>query len=488
MASTKKQIIDLLRETAHSVFENSEAYLRFLDCAAANYKYCWRDQIAIYAQRPNATACADFKQWNDLGYWIKAGTSGIVLIDDSGMRPTGLRYVYDIADTRKLIGPSVLIWKIKDNQKGSVAKEIQKRFALNTVSSDFSVLLSAWADRVAENRQESWVAELRSAMQTNTEDENRAKEFVLESVRYMLYRRCNLEPESKAYFDVYFANKSRYNHLTEMCILGQASSAAAEEALREIEKAVKHVMREERSRQHGTELQENGRLLSSGTGSTRGTEDREIRVLEEDVPAGTSDGPVHGHDDGGDSERASGRDRSTGKRDDGSAHGADSEGARHRRSAESQRSDGVDRRNEQHPKRRRGNHSRRSDLQLTEQAAGLEQFSLFSEQAQIDKIERAEESKIPSALSFAQSEIEEFSEVSQYITEDEINQAIAYGGGVYGSKGRIFNYFISGPTKEEKEAFLKKEYGIGGRSHALSGAMGSSEEHDGKGMKLEKKD
>lgn len=118
----------------------------------------------------------------------------------------------------------------------------------------------------------------------------------------------------------------------------------------------------------------------------------------------------------------------------------------------------------------------------------MEQFSLFSEQAQIDKIERAEESKIPSALSSAQSEIEEFSEVSQYITEDEINQAIAYGGGVYGSKGRIFNYFISGPTKEEKEAFLKKEYGIGGRSHALSGAMGSSEEHDGKGMKLEKKD
>ena len=117
----------------------------------------------------------------------------------------------------------------------------------------------------------------------------------------------------------------------------------------------------------------------------------------------------------------------------------------------------------------------------------MEQFSLFSEQAQIDKIERAEESKVPSALSFAQSEIEEFSEVSQYITEDEINQAIAYGGGVYGSKGRIFNYFISGPTKEEKEAFLKKEYGIGGRSHALSGAMGSSEAHDGKGMKLEKK-
>ena len=487
MASTKKQIIDLLRETARSVFESSEAYLRFLDCAAANYKYCWQDQIAIYAQRPNATACADFKQWNDLGYWIKGGTSGIVLIDDSGMRPTGLRYVYDIADTRKLIGPSVLIWKIKDNQKGSVAKEIQKRFALNTVSSDFSVLLSAWADRVAENRQESWVAELRSAMETNAEDENRAKEFVFESIRYMLYRRCNLEPENKAYFDVYFANGSRYNQLTEMCVLGQASSAAAEEALREIEKAVKHVMREERSRQHGTELQENGRLLSSGTGSARGTEDREVRVLEENVPAGTSDGPVHGHDDGGDSERASGRDRSTGKRDDGSAHGADSEGARHRRSAESQRSDGVDRRNEQHPKHRRGNHSRRSDLQLTEQAAGLEQFSLFSEQAQIDKIERAEESKIPSALSFAQSEIEEFSEVSQYITEDEINQAIAYGGGVYGSKGRIFNYFISGPTKEEKEAFLKKEYGIGGRSHALSGAMGSSEAHDGKGMKLEKK-
>ena len=221
MASTKKQIIDLLRETARSVFESSEAYLRFLDCAAANYKYCWRDQIAIYAQRPSATACADFKQWNNLGYWIKGGTSGIALINDSGLGSTGLRYVYDVADTRKLNGPSVLIWEVKDNLKGSVTKEIQKRFVLNTVSSDFGVLLSAWADRVAEDRQESWVAELRSAMQTNTEDENKAKEFVLESARYMLYRRCNLEPENKAYFDVYFANESRYNQLTEISILGK---------------------------------------------------------------------------------------------------------------------------------------------------------------------------------------------------------------------------------------------------------------------------
>ena len=445
MASTKKQIVDLLRETARSIFESSEAYLRFLDCAAANYKYCWRDQIAIYAQRPNATACADFKQWNDLGYWIKGGTSGIALIDDSGLGSTGLRYVYDIADTRKLTGPSVLIWEVKDNQKGSVAKEIQKRFALNTASSDFGVLLSAWADRVAEDRQESWLAELRSAMQTNTEDENRAKEFVLESARYMLYRRCNLEPENKAYFDVYFANESRYNQLTEICILGQAASAAAEEALREIEKAVKHVTREERSRQHGTELQENGRVLSSGVGSARGTEDREVRDAETVLSSGTSDGAVYGNDDGRDIERSSRGDRSESQRDDGGDHRENDERVASERRAEGQRSNEMGGADEQHSTHSRGNHFFGADLRLNiESNAGLEQVTLFpSEEEQKEQILKAENVKTSSAFFFSQ---------------DDIDHVLRLGGNTYRQRERIVAAFEEQKPTAEIADTLKNLY------------------------------
>ena len=71
---------------------------------------------------------------------------------------------------------------------------------------------------------------------------------------------------------------------------------------------------------------------------------------------------------------------------------------------------------------------------------------------------------------------------------DEINDAMAGGSGFSGGKGRIFDYFQQPHTSKEKVNFLKAEYGIGGHSHALSGAIGSDEWHDGKGVRYKKRD
>lgn len=451
--------------------ENEEAYMRFLDAAAANYKYCWRDQLSIYAQRPKATACADFRTWNRLGYWIKRGTHGIALIDDSSPRPFALRYVFDIADTDRRIGPDIQFWSIREDSTRAVTTGIKETFALDAEASGLPAALSHIAEIVVEERMKSCMGELRAVTDPNRDDEIQIKTFVIESVRYMLYRRCGLEPDNQKYFKIYFTGEIRYNQLKEISILGQAASSAAESVLREIEKAVKRFERDERSRQNGTQLQESGRLLHTGVGSTGGSEDRKVRDAETDTPAGEQGGTVHSHDDGRDAEYASGGDRPASERDDGADHGATDEGARRGRSAESRRSDEVGRADEQHPERGGGNRPDGTDLQLTEytvQVSGLEQLSLFpSEEEQKIRIEQAEAEK---ASAFV-------------IPQEDIDAVLALGGGLADSKYRIYMQYKKQASEAENAAFLKKEYGSGGSFPVLSD-KDIGEWHDRKGIRI----
>ena len=161
MASSGQKIVDLLRQTARMIMSGSEAYMRFLDSAAANYKYCWRDQLSIYAQRRKATACADFKTWNRMGYWIKRGTRGIALIDDSSARPFALRYVFDIADTVQRTGPDILLWRIGTESMVSVAERIGEQFQLDDTKLDLSDSLSSVAKRIVEQRMDDDYAVVR---------------------------------------------------------------------------------------------------------------------------------------------------------------------------------------------------------------------------------------------------------------------------------------------------------------------------------------
>lgn len=112
MATKLQLIAELSLRTAHNVTKNHVNWTSFLKTAAWNYKYPFQDQLLIYAQRPDATACAPIELWNrKLGRWVNKGAKGIALIDDSGSR-LRLRHVFDVSDTNSRYNHPVMLWTI----------------------------------------------------------------------------------------------------------------------------------------------------------------------------------------------------------------------------------------------------------------------------------------------------------------------------------------------------------------------------------------
>ena len=122
--ATKLLLIEQLSdEAARDLSASPENWMRFLDTASRIYKYTFPEQLLIYAQRPEATACASMEIWNKKMFrWVKKGSKGIALIDTSGSR-NRLRYVFDVADTFKQreVGKDVNLWKLPDNMRESLA-------------------------------------------------------------------------------------------------------------------------------------------------------------------------------------------------------------------------------------------------------------------------------------------------------------------------------------------------------------------------------
>ena len=111
MANKLQQIRDLSLETSKEITSTPEKWLEFLDTSSNNYKYSFQDQVLIYAQRPDATACADINTWNTkLHRWIQKGAKGIALITNDGTS-NSLRHVFDISDTYDKFGRKVFIWR-----------------------------------------------------------------------------------------------------------------------------------------------------------------------------------------------------------------------------------------------------------------------------------------------------------------------------------------------------------------------------------------
>lgn len=110
MPSKKQTVIALASEEIRSTMSSPSRYMDFLDTAAQNYKYNYREQVLIHAQKPDATACADIETWNRLGRWVNKGTKGIALLVDNP--PVSLRYVFDVSDTNSRAGREVNLWKL----------------------------------------------------------------------------------------------------------------------------------------------------------------------------------------------------------------------------------------------------------------------------------------------------------------------------------------------------------------------------------------
>ena len=136
MAKKPEPIVRLAAQTACQITANSGNYMAFLNTAAHNFKYSFRDQLLIFAQKPDATACAQTDFWNEHGRWINRGTTGIALLVDTE-RGYKLRHVFDMSDTNSREGRTIPIWQMKPQYEGAVIEALENSYGELTGKPDF---------------------------------------------------------------------------------------------------------------------------------------------------------------------------------------------------------------------------------------------------------------------------------------------------------------------------------------------------------------
>lgn len=492
MATKLQKVSELTRDTMTRLTHSTDEWLSFLDSAAWLYKYPWHEQVMIYAQRTDATACAPIELWNSPQFkrWVNKGAKGIALIDDSGNR-TRLRYVFDVSDTHTRSNIPFALWQLHEKDEERVLEELANRFGEIDEYAELpfcdqlnGVIHNAVQDNGADYRS----ALLQSLSGSNLEEYDEFnisvwfEEMLEKSAAYMVMKRVGLSP--REYFEKQdFIPVMDFNTPATISQLGAATADISEMVLRQIERSVRsiafersrtlanqnHVLqnkdentKHERSREHGTDIQAERRLSDSesGDGRTADRRDREIRENAQSVSQRAPQGDLQRTAADGEAGRTSSGDgqisEDTG-RTDRETHG---EGRGSDGGAESPRSDEMGGADEQSAAHSGGDRSQRGDLQLT---------PLFpTEKEQLSLIEKTED-KTSSVFSVSQA---------------DFDNELCLGSGFSHGKYRIYAFYQTHPSKESAIQFLKKEYGIGGHSHTYLDGSSGFVGHDGKGIEF----
>ncbi len=414
MPNKIQQYIELAAQTARQVTGSLERWTAFLDTAARLYKYPFDEQLLIYAQRPEATACADYSIWNDrMGRYVRRGSKGIALLDSSG-DDIRLRYVFDVADTGGARRP--YLWQYRPEHEAAVSAALEERYdvpARTELAEQLETIAIQLTDEYWNDHQQDILGIVDYSFLEEYDEFNIGAAFrsaAVASTTYTLMARCGLEPmEYLGHED--FSDVFDFNTPRLVRALGMAISQNSEEVLRRIEITVKNYERERRS-EHERDHLSSGRGLSDPeyrpAGADRERPAGDVRTDAEGIPEGAPPDPVERHAAGGDAVPAPARDRPDGEREAGSDDPGAGSGGRSDGGSESPRSDEMGRTHEQLQGAGRGDHQSGTDLQLNEDATG--QASLFPTEAeQIESISEAESAiAAPSAFTFSQEEIDHF--------------------------------------------------------------------------------
>ena len=381
----------------------------FLTTAARLYKYPFHEQMMIYAQRPDATACAEYDLWNEkMGRYVRRGSKGIALVDDSGDRPR-LRYVFDISDTGiREHSRTPWLWKLEEQHIGPVSAMLERNYGV--AGDDFAQQLTDVAGKLAseywDEHQQDFRYIVDGSFLEEYDDYNIEVQFksaATVSIAYALMSRCGLDTEQ------YFQHEDfmpifDFNTPATVGALGAAVSQINQQVLRQIGVTVQHYEREqlaERSVTHGEQpdLHEERRLPDSRPEPERtaGEVPGQVRQDAESVPEGTPAPDLQPAAADREAVPAPHRDRRDGEQPSG-ADDAPAGGVGGRDGgAESPRSDALGGSDEYLQGPGRGDSDGGANQQLT-----LNQF--LSEAEQIQRIDRAENVKTSSAFSFAQEQ------------------------------------------------------------------------------------
>ena len=464
---SKYQAYRQMADTAERQLTSSyKSWTQFLRTAARLYKYPYNEQVMIHAQRPDATACAEYDFWNKkMGRFVRRGSTGIALIDTSGQKPQ-LRYVFDVTDTgeREHSRP-VHLWQFRAEHEDAVAATLERSYDISGSNGIVEQMESAaaqlakeyWADHkrdILYNIDDSYLDGY-DEFNTEVQFRNAAKA----SITYMLISRCGLEPE--AYLEPEdFMPVFDFNTPAAVAALGTAVSEISQQVLRQIEVAIRNYERERSQNHDRIDLHEERRLPDSRPEAERGAAEQasgQVRDAAEDLPSGASSHPLEPDDPVRDAVPTPAGDRRDGAAEAGADNaGADEVGGRDG-SAESQRPDEMGGADEQPESTGRRDHPQRAGVQLTPPEPEAEpaqppisqayQLSLFPTEAeQIAYIDTAESvHTTPSAF-------------PMFISQDDIDHILRTGGNADDARMKIAAEFSKQKPVEDRAAFLKNLY------------------------------
>ena len=477
MPSKTEEYLALAQRTANGLTRYWESWTDYLTTASRLYKYPFADQLMIYAQRPDATACAEFDIWrNRMNRYVRRGAKGIALLDESSGFPR-LHYVFDVSDTgvrRNSRDPEV--WQLGPDLVQPVSEMLSKTYGISgeRVSQQLADVAGKLVADYWDNNGGDIRAIVDGSLLMDYDEagvEMQFKSAAAISVTYTLLERCGIEPAG--WFDKDdFRAIHEFSTPDSVYALGAAVSDMSREVLRNIERTVKTTIRRRNAERSQYEYEQQERDLLDRRGLPSPEPDPEpapeaagqVRQAAPDVPDEPSPGAVP-HD-------APEREPVPAP-DGGGADGREPDAADHEAASETEPgpgqgepADGVGAAHEQPESAGRGTGTDGTDLQLSFFDAHIP-----TEAEQIETIDRAESEKTPSAFVLSQAEIE--------------NELRRHGSGFMGGKQRIMALYQTQPDRKLRAKALAKEYGIGGHSHDFLDGSRGFVNHNWKGLEFD---
>ena len=477
MPNKTEEYLALAQRTANGLTRYWESWTDYLTTASRLYKYSFADQLMIYAQRPDATACADYDIWNNrMNRYVRRGSKGIALLDQSSSVPR-LHYVFDVSDTGvRCNSRDPEVWQLNDDLFQPVSEMLAQEYGIHheRLSQQIADIAGKLAESYWDNNSSDILAIVDGSFLMDYDEAGQELQFksaAAMSIMFTVLERCGFEPEG--YFDR-DDFQAIYNFSTPDAVyaLGTAVSDCSRDVLRNIERTVKTTIRRRNVERSQHEYEEQPRDLLDRRGLPAPEPDLEtaaeaagpVRTDAPDVPDAASPGAV----------QLNAFERNTAPASSGSgADGRESETADDGRVAESEprpgqsaEPTGMGAAHEQPAGADRGNDSDGTDLQLSFFNANIP-----TEAQQIEMIDRAENEKSSSAFVLSQAEI-----------ENELRQ---HGSGYQGGKQRIIELYQTQPDRKLRAKALAKEYGIGGHSHDFLDGSSGFVNHDGKGLEFD---
>lgn len=477
MPSKTEEYLALAQRTANGLTRYWESWTDYLTTASRLYKYPFADQLMIYAQRPDATACASFDIWNNrMNRYVRRGSKGIALLDQSSSVPR-LHYVFDVSDTgvrRNSRDPEV--WQLGPDLVQPVSEMIAREYGVyhERLSRQISDLTGKLVDSYWDNNGGDIRAIVDGSLLMDYDEagvEMQFKSAAAMSVTYTLLERCGFEPAGWFDKDDF---QAIYNFSTPDAVfaLGAAVSDMSREVLRNIERTIKTTIRRRNAERSQYEYEQQERDLLYRRGLP--TPEPDPQPAEDSVGQVRQDAPELSEAASPGAVQLDAPERNAVPAPNGGgADGREPDAADDGRTAEAEPSPGqgeepdeLGEAHEQPAGANRGNHSDGADLQLSFLDAAIP-----TEAEQIKNINRAESEKSSSAFVLSQAEIE--------------NELRKHGSGFTGGKQRIMALYQTQPDRKLRAKALAKEYGIGGHSHDFLDGSRDFVNHDGRGMEFD---